>query len=177
MIPHQNGGGSLAARAARRFSSSANSHRWRLRSCSLMARSAASADMTLARESRALTLKQGQNELQFSWENTLIDPTSLEMLPKARAGEIDIANLTFPPRVRNLGLWNIKSEFSGKVPVEITYLTSGLSWRAFYMGTLTQNEAEDAASGLRPCNQQLRRRLRKLPRQDSSLARFTCSIR
>jgi hypothetical protein len=26
------------------------------------------------------------------------------------------------------------------VPVEITYLTSGLSWRAFYMGTLTENE-------------------------------------
>jgi hypothetical protein len=99
-----------------------------------------SADMTLARESRALTLKEGENELQFSWENTLIDPTSLEMLPKAYAGQIDIANLTFPPRVRNLGLWNINSEISGKVPVEITYLTSGLSWRAFYMGTLTENE-------------------------------------
>jgi hypothetical protein len=99
-----------------------------------------SADMTLARESRALTLKEGGNELQFSWENTLIDPTSLEMLPKANAGQIDIANLTFPPRVRNLGLWNINSEISGKVPVEITYLTSGLSWRAFYMGTLTENE-------------------------------------
>ena len=106
-----------------------------------------SADMTLARESRALTLKQGQNELQFSWENTLIDPTSLEMLPKAHAGEIDIANLTFPPRVRNLGLWNIKSEFSGKVPVEITYLTSGLSWRAFYMGTLTENEEKMRLQG------------------------------
>jgi len=26
------------------------------------------------------------------------------------------------------------------VPVEITYLTSGLSWRAFYMGTLTESE-------------------------------------
>ena len=99
-----------------------------------------SADMTLARESRALTLKEGENELQFSWENTLIDPTSLEMLPKAYAGQIDIANLTFPPRVRNLGLWNINSEISGKVPVEITYLTSGLSWRAFYMGTLRENE-------------------------------------
>jgi len=99
-----------------------------------------SADMTLARESRALTLKEGENELQFSWENTLIDPTSLEMLPKSNAGQIDIANLTFPPRVRNLVLWNINSEISGKVPVEITYLTSGLSWRAFYMGTLTENE-------------------------------------
>ncbi len=99
-----------------------------------------SADMTLVRESRALTLKNGQNKLQFSWANTLIDPTSLEMLPKTDADKIDIADLTYPPRVRNLGLWNIESDVSGKVSVEITYLTSGLSWRAFYMGTLTENE-------------------------------------
>jgi len=99
-----------------------------------------SADLTLVRESRALTLKDGSNKLQFSWANTLIDPTSLEMLPKADADKIDIADLTYPPRVRNLGLWNIESERSGKVPVEISYLTSGLSWRAFYMGTLTEDE-------------------------------------
>jgi hypothetical protein len=96
--------------------------------------------MTLVRESRALTLKGGKNKLQFSWANTLIDPTSLEMLPKASADKIDIADLTYPSRVRNLGLWNIESGVSGKVPVEITYLTSGLSWRAFYMGTLTEDE-------------------------------------
>ncbi|MBM4024475.1 MAG: DUF4139 domain-containing protein [Planctomycetes bacterium] len=99
-----------------------------------------SADLTLARESRALTLKTGANALQFSWENTLIDPTSLEMLPKAQAAQIDVAELVYPPRVRNLGLWNIASKVSGKVPVEITYLTSGLAWRAYYMGTLTQDE-------------------------------------
>jgi hypothetical protein len=96
--------------------------------------------MTLVRESRALTLKDGKNKLQFSWANTLIDPTSLEMLTLANADKIDIAELTYPPRVRNLGLWNIESGVSGKVPVEITYLTSGLSWRAFYMGTLTEDE-------------------------------------
>ncbi len=99
-----------------------------------------SADMTLVRESRALTLKNGENKLQFSWANTLIDPTSLEMLPKANADKIDITELVYPPRVRNLGLWNINSGVSGKVPVEITYLTSGLTWRAFYMGTLTEDE-------------------------------------
>jgi len=99
-----------------------------------------SADLTLVRESRALTVKEGQNKLQFSWADTLIDPTSLAMLPKADADKIDIADLTYPPRVQNLGLWNIKSGVSGKVPVEITYLTSGLSWRAFYMGTLTEDE-------------------------------------
>jgi hypothetical protein len=99
-----------------------------------------SADMTLVRESRALTLRDGPNKLQFSWANTLIDPTSLEMLPRANADKIDIAELVFPPRVRDLGLWNIDSGVSGKVPVEITYLTSGLSWRAFYMGTLAEDE-------------------------------------
>jgi len=65
-----------------------------------------SADMTLVRESRALTLKDGENKLQFSWANTLIDPTSLEMLPRADADKIDIADLTYPPRVRTLA-WGI----------------------------------------------------------------------
>jgi hypothetical protein len=99
-----------------------------------------SADMTLVRESRALTLKNGENKLQFSWANTLIDPTSLEMLPKANADKIDIAELVYPPRVRNLGLWNVESDVAENVPVEISYLTSGLSWRAFYMATLTEDE-------------------------------------
>ncbi len=98
------------------------------------------ADLTLAREQRSVVLAEGSNRLQFSWENTLIDPTSLDMIAKARAAEIDIADLTFPPRVKNLGLWNIESETSGGVPVEISYLTSGLSWRAFYMGTLAADE-------------------------------------
>jgi hypothetical protein len=99
-----------------------------------------SADLTLVRESRALTLKTGLNRLEFSWANTLIDPTSLEMLPKGRADAIDILDLAFPPRVRDVGLWNIRSRLSGEVPVEISYLTSGLTWRAFYMGTLTADE-------------------------------------
>lgn len=99
-----------------------------------------SADMTLVREQRALTLKEGMNKLQFSWANTLIDPTSLELLPKAHADKIDVLDLVYPPRMKNLGLWNVQSAVSGKSPVEISYLTSGLSWRAFYMGTLTPDE-------------------------------------
>jgi len=99
-----------------------------------------SADLTLVQESRSLTLKEGANKLQFSWENTLIDPTSLEIVPLAEADKISISDLTYPPRINNLGLWNIESQVSGKVPVEIIYITSGLSWRAFYMGTLSEDE-------------------------------------
>ena len=98
------------------------------------------ADLTLVRERRELTFMKGDNRLQFSWANTLIDPTSLEMAPMAHADRIDVMDLSFPPRVSNAGVWNVRSEIAGNVPVEITYLTSGLTWRAFYLATLDADE-------------------------------------
>jgi hypothetical protein len=99
-----------------------------------------SADLTLVRERRNLTLKRGWNWLQFMWANTLIDPTSLNLEPLAQADKIDIQQLVFPARLRELGRWLIRSQVSGQVPFEITYFTSGLNWRAFYMGTLAEDE-------------------------------------
>jgi hypothetical protein len=99
-----------------------------------------SADLTLVREKRNLTLKKGWNWLQFMWANTLIDPTSLNIEPTEQKDKIDIEQLVFPPRLRELGRWLIKSQVEGQVPFEITYFTSGLSWRAFYMGTLSEDE-------------------------------------
>jgi hypothetical protein len=99
-----------------------------------------SADLTLVRERRNLTMKQGWNWMQYSWANTLIDPTSLDLEPLEHRDEITIEQLTYPPRLKDLGRWLIFSKISGEVPFEITYLTSGLSWRAFYMGTLAADE-------------------------------------
>jgi hypothetical protein len=101
-----------------------------------------SADLTLARDIRTLTMKKGPNRLQFAWYGTLIDPTSLEMLPLDQAREIQLQSLQFPPRVQGLGIWNIDSNIAGKVPFEITYFTSGISWQAYYLATL--NPEEDA---------------------------------
>mgnify|MGYP006284238577 FL=1 len=106
-----------------------------------------SADLTLVRDMRPLTLRRGENRLQFSWANTLIDPTSLHMEPKEQAGRIDIFDITYPPRTKELGLWHLRSQVSGKVPVEITYFTSGLSWQAFYLGTLTPDEQQMKLEG------------------------------
>jgi hypothetical protein len=102
--------------------------------------SVAGGDVTLVRERRSLTLKKGWNWLQFMWANTLIDPTSLSLEPLQQTDKIDIQQLVFPARLRELGRWLIRSEVSSQVPFEITYFTSGLSWRAFYMGTLSQDE-------------------------------------
>ncbi len=99
-----------------------------------------SADLTLARDIRTLTMRNGPNRLQFAWSGTLIDPTSLEMLPLDQAREIQLQSLEFPPRVQGLGIWNIDSNVAGKVPFEITYFTSGISWQAYYLATLTPDE-------------------------------------
>jgi hypothetical protein len=99
-----------------------------------------SADLTLVRERRNLTLKKGWNWLQFMWANTLIDPTSLVLEPLEQKDKVRIEQLVFPARLRELGRWLIRSEISGQVPFEITYFTSGLFWRAFYMGTLAKDE-------------------------------------
>ena len=106
-----------------------------------------SADLTLARDRRVLTMKKGLNQLQFSWANTLIDPTSLEMQPLAPGENIELLDLVFPPRTSQLGLWRLQSARGGRLPVEISYLTSGLSWRAFYLATLQGNETKMRLEG------------------------------
>ena len=98
------------------------------------------ADLTLVRERRNLTLKRGWNWLQFMWANTLIDPTSLHLEPLEHKGQIEVQQLVFPPRLRELGRWLIRSEIDGPASFELTYFTSGLAWRAFYMGTLSADE-------------------------------------
>ena len=77
-----------------------------------------SADLTLVRERRSLTLKKGWNWLQFMWANTLIDPTSLTLEPQTHKDRVDVQQLVFPPRLRELGRWLIRSEISGQVSFE-----------------------------------------------------------
>ncbi len=99
-----------------------------------------SADLTLVQDTRKLTLKPGWNWLQFMWDNTLIDPTSLSLRPLAHDKYIDIELISYPARLKDIGRWLIRSEVEGAVPFEITYFASGLNWRAFYMGTMNEDE-------------------------------------
>ena len=99
-----------------------------------------SADLTLVKETRLLTFRKGLNKLEFSWANTLIDPTSVEFRSLTRPDEIDVLDVSFPPRVTNTLEWRIQSEFAGEVTVEIRYFTSGISWSADYVAEVNQPE-------------------------------------
>ena len=92
-----------------------------------------SADLTLVKETRILTFKKGFNRLEFSWANTLIDPTSVEFRPLTHPDQVEVLDVRFPPRVTNTLEWRIESEFAGEVKTEIRYFTSGISWSADYV--------------------------------------------
>ncbi|MBN2476706.1 MAG: hypothetical protein JXB62_18995, partial [Pirellulales bacterium] len=53
-------------------------------------------DITMVREHRLLTVKQGINRIQFSWANTLIDPTSIDFRILDQADQVDLVDTTFP---------------------------------------------------------------------------------
>ncbi|MEI8062922.1 MAG: DUF4139 domain-containing protein [Verrucomicrobiota bacterium] len=99
-----------------------------------------SADLTLVKETRFLTFRKGVNKLEFSWANTLIDPTSVEFRALTHADQVEVLDVSFPPRVTNLLEWHIQSEFAGEVQVEIRYFTSGINWSADYVATANKPE-------------------------------------
>src|SRR6266481_3077404 len=68
-----------------------------------------SADLTLVKETRVLTVRKGVNKLEFSWANTLIDPTSVEFRALTHADAVDVLDVSFPPRVTNTLEWRVNS--------------------------------------------------------------------
>ena len=99
-----------------------------------------SADLTLVKETRLLTFRKGVNKLEFSWANTLIDPTSVEFRALTRADQVEVLDVSFPPRVTNTLEWRINSETAGEVVCEIRYFTSGISWSADYVAEANKAE-------------------------------------
>jgi hypothetical protein len=85
--------------------------------------------------------------LEFSWANTLIDPTSVEFRSLTHADQVDVLDVSFPPRVANTLEWRIQSEYSGEVQVEIRYFTSGISWSADYLAEAVRDEKAMALAG------------------------------
>lgn len=95
-------------------------------------------DLTLVRETRFLSFRKGENEIQFSWSGVMVDPTSLELDLGIRPG-IEVLDAVYPAGSENTIVWTVVSEEPGMVPVEIRYFVSGLTWSA--ENTIVSDEA------------------------------------
>ncbi len=99
-----------------------------------------SEDITLVEETRYLTLKRGANKLQFSWTNTLIDPSSVQLRPLEHTDDIEVIDTVFPGQKPQHLFWNVDSQFEGQVKVEVSYFTSGLTWSMDYVAVTDPDE-------------------------------------
>lgn len=106
-----------------------------------------SEDLTFVRETRVVTFKKGANPLQFSWANTLIDPSSVELKFLTSGDKLDVLDSTFPHDKPQMLYWNVKSEMDGEATIQITYFTSGITWSADYIGIAAADEATIGLEG------------------------------
>ena len=79
-----------------------------------------SEDITMVRETRLLTVKQGINRIQFTWADTLIDPTSIDFRILDHHDDVNLVDTTFPAGRNDALQWNIQSGMAGKIPAAIT---------------------------------------------------------
>ena len=106
-----------------------------------------SEDLTLVRETRTVSFKKGVNPIQFSWANTLIDPTSVRLRFLTQPDKLDVLDTTFPHDKPQMLYWNIQSELDGEATVEITYFTSGITWSADYLLMANPEETQAGFEG------------------------------
>ncbi len=106
-----------------------------------------SEDLTLVRESRIVSFRKGVNPLQFSWANTLIDPTSVELEFKEQAGHLEVLDTTFPHDKPQMLYWNVRADAEMEARVEISYFTSGISWDADYVAIANPKESHMRLEG------------------------------
>ena len=99
-----------------------------------------SEDLTLVRESRVVTFKRGVNPLQFSWANTLIDPTSVDLRFRQPRTGLDVLDTTFPHDRPQTLYWNVQSDTDREATIEISYFTSGITWAADYLAVADPEE-------------------------------------
>jgi hypothetical protein len=99
-----------------------------------------SEDLTLVRETRSLTFDEGKNEIQFSWANTLIDPTSLQIRLVKPSPDLRILDAHYPANTANTIVWTIEAAREGQAQVEITCFASGLTWQADYKAIANADE-------------------------------------
>ena len=98
-------------------------------------------DLTLVRETRTVTFRKGDNPLQFSWANTLIDPTSVELRFLDHQESLSLVDTTFPHDKPQQLEWHVQSQTSGRATIEISYFTSGVTWSADYVGIVSPDES------------------------------------
>jgi hypothetical protein len=101
------------------------------------------ASATLVEEERIVPLVKGENQVDFSWANTQIDPNTIVFRVVAPVGEkmldVKVLSVSYPPNEAAL-IWTVGSSDSGSARVRISYLLGNLSKSFYYRAIASKDE-------------------------------------
>jgi len=103
------------------------------------------ANATLVEEERIVPLVQGENQVDFSWANTQIDPNTIvfRVLGPADGGDLDakVLSVSYPPNESAL-VWSVGANQSGSTRVKISYLLGNLTKSFNYRAVASHDETK-----------------------------------
>lgn len=101
------------------------------------------ASATLVEEERIVPLVKGENQVDFSWANTQIDPNTIVFRVVAPIGDkaldVKVLSVSYPPNEAAL-IWSVGSSDSGSVRVRVSYLLGNLSKSFNYRAVAAKDE-------------------------------------
>ncbi len=102
------------------------------------------AGATLVEEERVVPLVKGENQVDFSWANTQIDPNTIvfRVIAPVGAKKIDakVLSVSYPPNEAAL-IWSVGSSDSGSVRVRVSYLLGNLNKSFNYRAVASKDES------------------------------------
>ena len=99
---------------------------------------------TLVEEERIVPLVKGENQVDFSWANTQIDPNTIVFrvigsADEAKPLEAKVLSVSYPPNEAAL-VWAVGASDSGSARVRISYLLGNLSKSFNYRAIASKDE-------------------------------------
>lgn len=99
---------------------------------------------TLVEEERVVPLVKGENQVDFSWANTQIDPETIVFRVIAPLGDkkidVKVLSVSYPPNEAAL-VWSVGSSDSGSARVRISYILGNLSKNFSYRAIASRDES------------------------------------
>src|SRR2546423_12105037 len=99
---------------------------------------------TLVEEERIVPLVKGENQVDFSWANTQIDPNTIVFRVVAPVGDkpldVKVLSVSYPPNEAAL-VWAVGSSDSGSARVRISYILGNLGKSFNYRAVAANDES------------------------------------
>lgn len=98
---------------------------------------------TLVEEERIVPLVQGENQVDFSWANTQIDPGSIVFRvldgDEKKSPKVNVLSVSYPPNESAL-VWTVSASDAGSARIRISYILGNLTKSFNYRAVASNDE-------------------------------------